>query len=39
MRDRKGLGPDGKGGGEEMGGVKGGVMIIRIYNVRKIHLQ
>ena len=35
MRDRKGIDPDGKRGGEELGGVEGGEIVIRIYCVRK----
>jgi len=35
MRNRKGLDPESRGGGEELGGVKGGETIIRIYCMRK----
>jgi hypothetical protein len=35
MRDRKGVDPEGRGGGEELGGVEGGKTIIWIYCMRK----
>lgn len=31
VRDRKGVDPEGRGSGEELGGVKGGKIIIKIY--------
>lgn len=35
-RDRKGMGPDGRGGGEELGGVDGGGgIVIKIHYVRE----
>lgn len=33
MRDRKGVGLGGRGGGEDLRGVKGGKPVIRIYYV------
>ena len=35
VRYRKGMGEDGLGGGEELGGVEGGETVIRIYYVKK----
>lgn len=35
MREKKGVDPDGRRGEEELGGVEGGRIIIRIYFVRK----
>ena len=35
MRDRKRVGLNGRGGGEELGGVEGGETVIMIYQVRK----
>jgi len=35
MRDRKGVDPERRGGGEDLGGVKGGETVIRIYRMRK----
>lgn len=35
MRARKGVDPEGRGGGEELGGEEGGKTIIRIYCMRK----
>lgn len=35
MWDRKGVDPDGKGGGEELGEVEGGETVIRTDFVRK----
>ena len=34
MKDRKGVDLDGRGGGEELGGVEGGEIIIKIYYIR-----
>lgn len=34
-KERWGVHSDGKGGWEKMGGIEGGGMAIRIYNVRK----
>ena len=36
MRDRKGVNLDGRGGGEEFGGVRGGETIIRMFPERKV---
>lgn len=35
MRDRKGIGLDGRGGRDDLGEVGGGEIVIRIYCVRK----
>jgi hypothetical protein len=35
MRDRKGVDLEGRGGGEELGGVEGGKTIIGIYCTRE----
>lgn len=34
MRDQKGVDPDGRGGGEELGGAEGGETVIKIQKVR-----
>lgn len=34
MKDRKGVDPEGGGGGKDLGGVERGEMIIRIYEKR-----
>ena len=39
MRDRKGVDLEGKGGGEELGGINGGKTVIRIYYMRKTYFQ
>lgn len=31
MRDRKGVGPDERGEGEELGGIEGGESVIRVH--------
>lgn len=36
MRGRKGVDLDGRGGGEEFGGVRGGETIIRTFPERKV---
>ena len=35
MKDRKGVDPDGRGGGEKLEGEEGGETTLRIYYVRK----
>lgn len=35
MRDGKGVDPDGRGSGKELGGVEGGESVIRVYYMRK----
>lgn len=38
MRDRKGMYPEGTGGGEKLGVIEGGKTIITIYYMKKILL-
>lgn len=35
MRDRSGVDPEGRGGGDVLGGVEGGEAVIRIYGMRE----
>lgn len=39
MKDRKGVGLEGRGSQEEAGGTEGGEMIVRMYCMRKEHFQ
>lgn len=39
MKEREGVGLEGRGGQEEVEGAEGGGMIVRTYCIRKEHFQ